>query len=123
NGIDLTQTILRQTPVPAPATMKHVVSVGGQQASARGHIVARVSQLLSDDRRLDDFRSLLGVLATDTGDKTRKQLMDEIDAVVASCYGFTSQEYLEVLRAIEGPEDSYEDILKLFEEIEPVTHA
>ena len=55
SGIDLTQTVMKQTPVPHPALFDNIVTIGGGEGTLEDHILARVCLLLADDFRLVRF--------------------------------------------------------------------
>lgn len=90
NGIDLTQTVLRQVSVPPRSVWGEIVEFGGQEAP-RGDLVAeRVRALLADDVRLESFCADLPSLSS-TLSPSHRQLQRDVDLLVADAYGITPE--------------------------------
>lgn len=109
NGIDLTQTIIRQIPVPSLLNYRKPVSYKGYDAILEDHILARVNALLNGDDRLNAFRS-----SVDSGDTIfdnidvgePKIIMAELDELVSLAYGLNRYDLLTVLKQL----SKYRDI-------------
>jgi len=85
-GIDLTQSVIRQVPVPDRTSWSKRVHFGGERKSIRSHIEKRVTELYSNEQSLAPLFTLV-CDATDTAclsDAT--QLMNEIDSLVQMAY-------------------------------------
>src|SRR5262249_46339355 len=85
NGIDLTQTIIRQVPVPPAERWRGKVTFQGVTASLADHVVHRVCSLLRDDARLEEFCASLCDTAAAPWDR-RPARPREIDLLVAHAY-------------------------------------
>lgn len=83
-GIDLTQTIVRQLPVPPPDKLSMVTEHDGRIDSIEGHIVQCVASLLSDDPRLASFCQRIAPGSRATHD--RAAVLSGIDRLVATAY-------------------------------------
>jgi len=105
SGIDLTQTIIKQTPVPHPRVFGRRVTVAGTEGTLEDHMLVRICALLGDDARLDQFRKLV-CSQTELEETSRKTLQSELDVLVATCYGLTSEEYGRVLNGFSDLGDS-----------------
>ncbi len=83
-GLDLTQTIIKQIPVPKLEQYEEIIDFKGKKATVSNHILSRLQFLYDDDTRVkrvfDDF---------DTYDitKERKEIIAEIDCLVGHLYG------------------------------------
>ena len=89
-GLDLTQTIIKQLPMPAEERFGDVICFKGVQATVEKHINSRICKLYVKDRRLDE---LFGKVETYElmGDLSRKELIAEIDHLVALLYELDNQ--------------------------------
>lgn len=90
NGIDLTQSIIRQIPVPPLERYQEKLNYDGKFASLEKHISVRVARLLGDDSRLTDFIAELtefdSNLYQDVKQLDRKITQLQIDLLVARAY-------------------------------------
>lgn len=98
-GLDLTQTIIKQIPVPDTKLFEKELVYMGEKATIEKHINSRIRMLYASDRRLDDFFADVDIYPIKR-DVFRKQLIAEIDRLVALIY--------------EIKEDAFENILHKF---------
>lgn len=83
-GLDLTQTIIKQIPVPEIEQYDGQVDYKGIVASYSKHILSRLKKLYQDDNRLSDIFSKY---ETYTVDDNRRVLIAEIDQIIGLLYG------------------------------------
>lgn len=85
-GIDLTQSVIQQIPVPSIDDFSRVVTFDGETATLRSLIEHRVAALYDQERSLE---GLVGRLSSGRPDPTasREELIDEIDALIFEAYG------------------------------------
>lgn len=95
-GIDLTQAVIRQTPVPHPSAFSKEIVIGGVAATVGEHILARVGLLLSSDSRLAGFSEDIGS-NLEIPPKSKRVLKSEIDYLIAASYQLKPDEYERVL--------------------------
>lgn len=97
-GIDLTQSVVRQVPVPDRSDLDRVHEMGGRKCAIRAHIEQRVRQLYLGE----DSMGSLTTAGPPSGDKVAKKsrtvLMSEIDELVANAYGLDAVTRLQVAR-------------------------
>lgn len=88
SGIDLTQNVIRQIPVPPRERYSERVSYKGKKDSLANHLIRRVSALLADDARLDNFRREIGcgLITLRTLGQSRLAVISEINDLVAVAY-------------------------------------
>lgn len=90
NGIDLTQTIIKQVAIPARADLQRRVVFQGEQFSIEDHLLARVAALLGNDARLWEFcRGIKPAGYPSLFSIPRKRLFAELDYLVAEAYGLS----------------------------------
>ena len=83
-GLDLTQTIIKQIPVPEIEQYDGQIDYNGIVASYSKHILSRLKKLYQDDNRLSDMFSKY---ETYTVDDNRRVLIAEIDQIIGLLYG------------------------------------
>lgn len=88
SGIDLTQNVIGQASVPPLSRWSLVVKYRDSERRLCQHVSARVAALLSGDERLALF--VQGLNAQEHLRKSRQQLQDELDDLVAIAYGLTA---------------------------------
>ena len=88
SGIDLTQSVIRQVPVPPRNRYSVKVLYQGKKDTLASHIIKRVAILLSDDARLDDFRRELehNAVTLKAIKKSRWDVMAELNDLVKIAY-------------------------------------
>lgn len=84
-GLDLTQTIIRQMPMPAPERFENIVCYKNITASIETHINSRIYRLYANDIRLKGFFENIEIYKI-TEELPRKQLIAELDHLAAVLY-------------------------------------
>lgn len=85
-GLDLTQTIIKQIPIPDTAEFRREVSFMNRIAPIETHINSRVRALYLSDERLTHLFDDIDIY--DIGkSRNRKQIVAEIDRLIAMAYG------------------------------------
>ena len=87
-GLDLTQMIVRQIPVPDPEEYAAEILFDGVCASMREHIIARVRHLYQDDVRMDDLFENIKPYPISPR-KERKKVIAELDRLIGMAYGLS----------------------------------
>jgi len=91
SGIDLTQNIINQIPVPPLSAYEKEIEFLGVYDSIKHHIFNRVYALYRNEDRLKALFELSGYSFSIEGfDKPKKELMNELDILVAEAYGIPS---------------------------------
>lgn len=88
NGIDLTQTIIKQIPVPSIIKFEETIIFKGIKASIKHHIFQRISSLYKFDDKLDSFFTNIPNLNNlEKFDlKNRRNLILELDFLIFKVY-------------------------------------
>lgn len=89
-GLDLTQTIIKQVPVPGESCYKKYITFKGIAATIEEHINSRIKELYKSDKRLDELFDNVETYQFQTG-KTRKEIIAEIDFLVAILYSIDNE--------------------------------
>ena len=89
-GLDLTQTIIRQMPVPDESCYNKRILFQGTDAAIEVHIDSRMKELYKSDRRINDFFTDVETYPLQAG-KTRKEIIAEIDSLVAILYSINDE--------------------------------
>lgn len=84
-GLDLTQTIVKQIPVPDEKCYSKEISFMGKKASIEKHINSRIKNLYRSDKRVGEM--FADVEIYDLKEENRKQTIAEIDILVSMAYG------------------------------------
>jgi hypothetical protein len=96
-GIDLTQSVIRQMPVPKPSTYDEQIEYLGVEQSLETHILSRVCAILIREpivaSIVEPFKGLVEKFINYKLHILRK----EIDELFAIAYGFNNEEYEKVL--------------------------
>lgn len=97
SGIDLTQSVVRQVPVPPLNQFDRVLHFHGREDTIRNHIRDRVVLLYrNEDRLYALFNSVHGVADDARISVSRKALMSEIDILVGQAYGVPNRQLQQV---------------------------
>ena len=99
-GLDLTQTIIKQIPVPNNVMFDRVIEYKGITATISNHIISRLNVLYADDKRVNrvfDKYQPYEIVAD------RKTIISDIDKIISLLYGINKQE----LKHIANSFDSY----------------
>ena len=86
-GLDLTQTIIKQIPVPATEQYDDLIEYKGIVASFSKHIISRLKMIYQDDNRLNQVFSKYETYAADGN---RRSLIAEIDQIIGYLYGLNN---------------------------------
>ena len=92
-GLDLTQTIIKQIPVPDKARFYQELHFQGRTETVAAHIYARLSALYQNDIRL---LPLFHQLRTYPVQKARKELIAELDKLTAFLYEISKDELRQI---------------------------
>ncbi len=84
-GLDLTQTIIKQMPVPSEDKYEEVISFDGMKATIESHINSRIKALYRSDNRMNQLFD--GIASYEILENDRKKIISEIDRLVARLYG------------------------------------
>lgn len=101
SGIDLTQSIIKQIPVPSGADFEKKVCFNGNCNTIENHVFARIQKLYSNDTRFDElFTKLIGYkLDKDTFPSDNKRIIMELDYLVAIAYGLSKEQLTNIMCA------------------------
>ncbi len=88
-GLDLTQTIIKQIPIPDVEQFDECIEFRGVSASFSKHIISRLNKLYLDDRRLTELFSRYDSYEVG-GD--RRTIISELDHLVGYLYGINDDE-------------------------------
>lgn len=95
-GLDLTQTIIKQIPVPKKEKFKLLVSFQNEEDSFENHIGKRIKILYQNDKRVCSlFEGYEGYKDTK---KSRKQIIAELDLLIGFMYGLSQKEVKEIAK-------------------------
>lgn len=102
-GIDITGTVIRQMPVPDPATWTVKVRFGTERGAAGGLLLRRVAALLADDARLHPaIHRVVGDIPESVTVKDRHPLLREVDVLVAWAYGIDADDLAAIAETFPG---------------------
>jgi hypothetical protein len=90
-GIDLTQSVVQQIPVPGRKRMAQQVTFGNHRDSLRRHIERRVAQLYSNEPELGPLFDYLSPTTRSAMNVDRAVLVEEIDRLVFMAYGLNGE--------------------------------
>lgn len=119
NGIDLTQAILNQIPVPSISYADNVyIIIAGSCQTAKKWLLQIGSLLLSNDIRLSQICQEVDIANSLLYKYDRHQLLLLLDIVVCKLYGFTLDELTHILTKFEKyySKDDALNILKYYTE-------
>jgi len=93
SGIDLTQSIIRQMPVPNKNRLKELIFIEGEEIEIRAYLYSKVLSLLYNDIRLKPFVESFDVKVTTILDENlRRKLKREIDFLILYLYDVKPEE-------------------------------
>ena len=94
-GLDLTQTMIRQLPVPAEEVYQEVIEYNGITESFEVHLNSRIIKLYEHDERMNGL--FAGISHYDLADSYgRKEIIAQIDHLVARLYGISRSQLKEI---------------------------
>lgn len=85
-GLDLTQTMVKQMPIPNMFRFDEEIEFMGKTATIGKHVDSRLKWVYSSDSRVKDVFDNVEVYDMESG-KTRKQIIAELDKIIAIAYG------------------------------------
>ncbi len=89
-GLDLTQTIIKQIPVPDELCYNKFITFKGIDATIEVHINSRIKELYKSDKRINELFENVKTYQLQA-DKTRKGIIAEIDSLVAILYSIDEE--------------------------------
>jgi hypothetical protein len=89
-GLDLTQTIIKQIPVPEDNRYEDIIVFDGVKAAVEDHINSRMSVLYASDSRMSELFMEADTYALNSSN--RKQILSELDRLVAILYQITRED-------------------------------
>lgn len=92
SGIDLTQAIVKQAPVPVPSVWDQEVLYDGVHAPLAELVACRVAELLKPDARLREFVKELGQAHPPSKGESASALMGELDDLIFIAYGLSDKD-------------------------------
>lgn len=95
-GLDLTQTIIKQMPVPSEDRYEEMILYKNVTASIGSHIASRIKALYQNDSMVQNFFSNIYTYHVDK--KAHKALMAEIDILMAKAYGIEDAEFQDIIK-------------------------
>lgn len=98
-GLDLTQTIIKQIPVPQKEKFESIIIFQDKEDTIRNHIYIRMKYLYYNDKRVSKLFDGYGIYES-TG-KSRKQIIAELDLLVGSLYGLSKKEIKEIAKTFD----------------------
>lgn len=93
-GLDLTQTIIKQIPVPSKERFHRKIDFKGVFASINIHINARISALYEKDIRL---KEIFNDVERYKIEKPRKEIIAELDQLIADLYEVNKKELRKIV--------------------------
>lgn len=109
-GLDLTQTIIKQIPVPRVCQYDDVIKFKEVNASFSTHIISRLKALYADDIRVIDIFKKFDLY--DVSD-TRKKIIADMDTLFGLLYGIDSKTLKDIAYSF-GSYYSKEEVASLF---------
>lgn len=99
NGIDLTQSIIRQIPVPSREKFREIVYFKGITASIEDHIFIRIKELYRNDLRLEELfeQVLKGNSSYSYSNTIIKQIIVELDYLIAITYEVDKEHLIAIM--------------------------
>ena len=88
-GLDLTQSIIKQIPVPQIKQYDNVITFNGKTASISTHIISRLNVLYSDDIRINNIFKKYYLYKVNGN---RKTIIAEIDKIIGHLYGISNHD-------------------------------
>lgn len=98
-GLDLTQTIIKQIPVPREDSFGKYIVFQEKEDSLRNHIISRLRFLYKDDIRVSclfDKSENYEII-----NKPRKQVIAELDCLVGYLYSLTTEEIKKIAKTFD----------------------
>lgn len=103
NGIDLTQSIIKQIPVPSINSFNQIIIFKNVKSSIKNLIIQRIIRLYKNDFELIDFFKNFSINENDYAYKNRKEIVLEIDYLISLVYKLSPNELKNIIK--EFPKD------------------
>lgn len=100
-GLDLTQTIVKQMPIPKKEKFAEKICFMGIEASIEKHINSRIRVIYNNDHRIDNFFDGIETYFI-TPDSSKKKLIYEIDILIGALYGINKDGMRNIARSFTG---------------------
>lgn len=98
-GLDLTQTIIKQIPVPKKEKFDSIIVFQNKKDTIRNHVYNRLKYLYRNDKRVcilfDSYGIYEGI------EKNRKQIIAELDLLVGFMYGLSKKEIKKIAKSFD----------------------
>lgn len=103
SGIDLTQAVIKQIPVPARSKFKEIIIYQGIEGSFENHIISRIEKLYKYDVRLKSLFNDISYegFKPNVKSKEYKELVIELDCLIAKAYNLSKSEFHNILLKFE----------------------
>lgn len=98
-GIDLTQSVINQIPIPNLEQMEMKIKFNDLETTIKKHISLLVYSLLKHDIRLNSLFENIGIISQPTLGKSRLELILKIDLLIILLYSLSSKELEMVLES------------------------
>lgn len=98
-GIDLTQSVVRQIPVPSRYAYQRLIQFSNAELPIEGHILERVTAILSREPMLSSMLKGVEPPSENVQKKSKPTLEKELDDLFFIAYGFSSPESREIQNA------------------------
>lgn len=98
-GLDLTQAIIKQIPVPAIKKYDEIIMFKGINATVSKHLLSRIRKLYENDDRIIGMFQNMDIYGVD---EERMVLIADIDKIIAKLYGISDQKLKEIALDFHG---------------------
>lgn len=98
-GLDLTQTIIKQMPVPYKEQYDAVIEFENVTASVSTHLISRLRQLYIDDVRVTSIFSNYHLYEVNS---SRKKIMADIDKIISILYNLSPSTLKKIARSFDS---------------------
>lgn len=97
-GLDLTQSVIKQIPVPSQADYEEMVEFGGINCTLKKHIMSYAISILKEEDRLSGLLSPFKNSVYEVGEKDVSKKKKMIDLLFKKAYHLDDAAYKEILR-------------------------
>ncbi len=102
NGIDLTQTIIKQIPTPNLNQFNKKIEFDGEEKEIKAHLIERVYLLLINDKRLSPLFNDLPYEFDPSKTEEKKKVMSEIDTIISRLYDINQNQLINIARGFKN---------------------
>ncbi len=96
-GLDLTQSVIKQIPVPSDSDYNEECVINGVRATLKKHILSYVISILKGEDRLDDLVSEFSNIVYEIKEKNTEQKKKMIDLLFQKAYHLDDNTYRDIL--------------------------